>query len=74
MYSKEKLVEGFLQYLQLQNYDKTSLDNAPKRIAEFLDFMHERGATTIDQMDGELTNQFLELSKNKEEQKNRSSH
>ena len=63
MYSKEKLVEGFLQYLQLQNYDKTSLDNAPKRIAEFLNFMYERGAKTIDQMDGELTNQFLEYLK-----------
>jgi len=63
MYSKEKLVEGFLQYLQLQNYDKTSLDNAPKRIAEFLDFMYEKGASTIDQIDGELTNQFLEYLK-----------
>lgn len=63
MYSKEKLVEGFLHYLQLQNYDKTSLNNAPKRIAEFLDFMHDKGARTIEEMNAELTTSFLEYLK-----------
>lgn len=63
MYSKRKLLEGFLQYLQLQNYDKTSLDNGPKRIAEFLDFMYDKGATTIDEMDAQLTASFLEYLK-----------
>ena len=62
-YSKKKLLEGFLQFLQLQNYDKTSLVNDPKRVEEFLDYMNQKGAKTIDQMDAKLTTSFLDYLK-----------
>lgn len=42
VYSKEKIIEEFREWLAVQNYDASSLRNNPRHIAELLDFTEDK--------------------------------
>ncbi len=60
MYSKRKLIAGFSSWLELINYVQSSIDNDPKRLAVFLDWMKENGVTRIDDITGKKVKLFFE--------------
>ena len=60
MYSKRKLIAGFSSWLRLINYVQSSIDNDPKRLAVFLDWMSENGVKRIDDITGKKVKSFFE--------------
>ena len=66
MYSKRKLVAGFSRWIEMRNYVQYSLENDPKILAIFLEWMMENEAQSISQITGKKVRLFFEqLSKQK---------
>ena len=66
MYSKRKLIVGFSRWLEMMNYVKSSLEEDPKGLAIFLNWMEENGVENIEQILGSKVKQFFkELSERK---------
>lgn len=66
MYSKRKLINAYRSYLELMNYDSTSLKYGPVKLAEFLEWMEKDGAENIKEMTAKRVERFFEaLAKRK---------
>ena len=62
----KKIIVGFRRYLELLNYDKTSIKYDPVKLSEFLDWMEKDGAKSIEQMTAKRVERFFEaLAKRK---------
>jgi len=60
MYSKGKYIEGYRGWLTLLNYVPSSIDYDPVRLKEFLDYVSEQGAATIEEITGDQVRCFFE--------------
>lgn len=60
MYSKEVLLVGFSRWLEVMNYDVSSLRYAPVRLEEFLDWMIAAGAGSIEDITAQRVEGFFD--------------
>jgi site-specific recombinase XerD len=60
MYSKEILLVGFSRWLEVMNYDISSLRYAPVRLEEFLDWMIGAGAGSIEDITAQRVEGFFD--------------
>lgn len=68
MYSKEKLVLGFSRWLEMMNYDKTSVKYGPVRLSDFIKWMQENEANQLHEISGKKVKEyFVDLAKRKSE-------
>lgn len=60
MYSKEVLLVGFSRWLEVMNYEWTSVRYAPVRLEEFLDWMIAAGAGSIEDITAQRVEGFFD--------------
>lgn len=59
MYSKQFFITSYKRWLEMMNYDPSSVRNGPVRLGVFLDWMEANGAHNIEQMTGQKVKAFF---------------